>query len=145
MVIGMAEFLEKVAKMKKIDEKVKALQENDTLALRIVLQGAFDPNVVWLLPKDDPPYTENTLVDQEHVFHRESEKVKYFIQGFYPEMKQIKREQMFIEFLERLDANDAKLLCAIKNKKLPFSGLAATTVKKAFPDLIVQPENNYDE
>ena len=45
MQVSVAEFLEKVSKLKRTQEKVDALKANDSLVLRIILQGAFDPKV----------------------------------------------------------------------------------------------------
>lgn len=136
MAIGVAEFLENVSKLKTKAEKVAALKHNDSTVLRMVLQGAFDPNVKWSLPEGTPPYKPNELVDQEHIFIRESRKLTYFIQGFYPNLKQIKRESMFIELLESVAPKDASMLCAIKDKKFPFKGITIDVVKEAFPDMI---------
>jgi hypothetical protein len=138
MQIGLYEFLEKVSKLKTTKEKVAALKANDTKVLRTILQGAFDPSVTWLLPEGEPPYLPNQLVDQETVLIREinNNKILYYIKGFYDTLKQTKREQMFIELLERVDKHDARLLCAIKEKKLPFNGITLQIVKEAFPELI---------
>jgi hypothetical protein len=142
MVIGMAEFLEKVCKLKKKEEKIEALKMNDSPVLRTVLQGAFDPSVKWLLPEGIPPYKENDLVDQEHVFLRDYRKIPYFIEGFYPDLKQTKREQIFIEMLETLAPADAKLLASIKDKKFPYKGLTIEIVKEALPGLINEQAKN---
>jgi hypothetical protein len=136
MVIGLHEFLLKVSKMKKTEQKIEALRSNDTFALRTVLQAAFDPNVEFLLPPGTPPYKENELVDQEHILHKEAQKLRYFVKGFYPDLNQNKREMMFIELLERVTPDDAKLLCAIKEKKLPFKGITIEHVLKGLPGLI---------
>lgn len=138
MVIGMSEFLQKVAKLKKTQEKIDAIRHNDSIQLRIILQGAFDPSVVWLLPPGEPPYKPNELVDQQHVLLKECEKLRYFIKGFYDNLNQTKRETMFVELLERVDPEDAKLLCAIKDKKLPFNGITLQHVKEGLPGLIAE-------
>lgn len=138
MVIGMSEFLQKVAKLKKTQEKIDAIRHNDSIQLRIILQGAFDPSVVWLLPPGEPPYKPNELVDQQHVLLKECEKLRYFIKGFYDNLNQTKRESMFVELLERVDPEDAKLLCAIKDKKMPFPGITLQHVKEGLPGLIVE-------
>ena len=138
MVIGMSEFLQKVAKLKKTQEKIDAIRHNDSIQLRIILQGAFDPSVVWLLPPGEPPYKPNELVDQQHVLLKECEKLRYFIKGFYDNLNQTKRESMFLELLERVDPEDAKLLCAIKDKKMPFPGITLQHVKEGLPGLIVE-------
>jgi hypothetical protein len=142
MVIGMAEFLENVSKLKKREEKVAALQHNDSIPLRTILQGALDPNVKWALPEGTPPYTPNTLTDQESVLIRDMRKMTYFIQGFHPNLKQIKREAMFIEMLENVAPKDALLLCSIKDKKLPYKGITIDIVKEALPGLIPDEQAN---
>ena len=43
---------------------------------------------------------------------------------------------MFVELLERVDPLDAKLLVAIKDKKMPFPGITIQHVKEALPGLI---------
>lgn len=135
MQTGVAEFLEKVGKLRHTQAKVDALKANDSFVLRTILQGAFDPNVEWLLPPGKPPYTPNVLVDQEHVLINEARKIQYFVKGFYDTLPQSKREQMFIELLERLAPKDAELLCSVKEKKLPFNGITIQHVKEGLPGI----------
>lgn len=137
-VLGMYEFLNKVSKLKKTQEKVDNLKANDTLALRVILQAAFDPSIKFLLPEGEPPFKPTEVVDQQHVLHRDAEKLRYFVEGFYPDLNQNKREMMFIELLERVDPLDAKLLVAIKDKKMPFPGITIQHVKEALPGLIAE-------
>lgn len=133
--VSVAEFLEKVGKLRKTQEKIDALKANDSYVLRVILQGAFDPNVKWLLPEGVPPYKPNELVDQEHILINEARKILYFVEGFH-DLPTPKREMMFIELLETVAPKDAELLCAIKEKKLPFNGITLFHVKEAFPGLI---------
>lgn len=135
MVIGMAEFLEKVGKQRATQIKLDMLRGNDTFALRIVLQAIYDPKVKFLLPEGEPPYKPNDLVDQQHIFHKDARMVQYFVEGFHPDLSQAKREAMFIEFLERLDPQDAKLLIQMKDKK-KLPGIMLSHVKEALPDLL---------
>lgn len=136
MRVGVAEFLEQVSKLKNRADKVGALKANDSFVLRTVLQGAFDPNIKWLLPEGVPPYRPNDLVDQENVFIRDARKLIYFVEGAYPNLKQIKRELMFIEMLETVTPADAKMICAMKEKKLPWKGITVDIVNEAFPNFI---------
>ena len=135
MVVGMAEFLERVGKLKRTQEKVDMLKANDTFALRIILQAAYDQSVKFLLPPGAPPYKPNDLVDQENVFHKEASYIRYFVQGFNPELAQNKREMMFVQFLERLAPADAEMLINAKDKK-PFKGITIGHVRDALPGLI---------
>lgn len=135
MQVGVAEFLEKVGKLPTDEQKIEALKYNDSYVLRCILQGALDPNVEWLLPAGKPPYKPNELVDQEHLLIGKVKKLQYFVKGFYDNLNQRKREMMFVELLETIDAKDAELLCMIKEKQLP-KGITGYHVVSAFPDLI---------
>lgn len=135
MVVGMAEFLEKVGKQKRTQDKINMLKANDTYALRVILQAAYDPKVKFLLPPGDPPFKPNELVDQHHIMHKDARMVQYFVEGFHPDLPQVKREAMFIEFLERLDPKDAQLLLLVKAKK-PIKGITLQHVTEALPGLI---------
>jgi Family of unknown function (DUF6433) len=140
MIIGVAEFLDKVSKLKKREEKVNALRNNNTFPVRTVLQGAFDPRIKWILPEGVPPYKVNDLVDQENVLIRDSRKLIYFVEGSGHNLKPLKRETMFVEFLESLAPKDAELILAIKDKKLPFKGITEDIVREAFPELFPAQE-----
>jgi hypothetical protein len=133
-VIGLYEFLYKVSKLKKTQEKIDALKANDSFPLRILLKAAFDPSVKWQLPPERPPFKPNDLVDQEHVLIKETEKFGYFLEG-WNDLPAPKRESMFIELLEKVDKNDAELLVSIKDKKMPFPGITIIHVRGAFPEL----------
>lgn len=135
MQVSVAEFLEKVGKLKKTQEKIDSIKANDSLVLRIILQATYDPKVVWALPEGVPPYKPNDLVDQEHILIKDCEKLRYFIKGFHDNLNQLKRETMFVEFLERLDPKDAEMIVHIKDKK-PIKGITIQHVTEGLPGLI---------
>ena len=141
MQIGIAEFLEKVGKLKRTQEKVDAIKANDSLPLRIILQSGYDPNVKWALPEGTPPYKPNDLVDQEHILIKDCEKLRYFIAGFHDNLPSLKRETMFVEFLERIAPKDAEMLCLFKDKK-PMKGITLQHVTEALPGLIPNEQTN---
>ena len=68
-----SEIAMKVNNAKDKPRKLKVLQDHDSVALRQVLKGAFDPSIKWLLPKGDVPYkvndaplgTDHTILSQE--------------------------------------------------------------------------------
>lgn len=138
--IGIAEFLEKVSKLKKTEDKINAIKHNDSLVLRVILQAAFDPTVKFLLPEGPVPYKPNGLVDQQNVLINEIRKIGYFIEGPYPNLPNIKRETMFIELLETVDPKDAELLVAIKDKKLPFKGITIQHVREGLPGIFANEQ-----
>lgn len=135
MVNGVAETLTKIGKKKSTQDKIDTLRKVDSLAIRIMLQAAYDPNVKFLLPEGAPPYKKNELVDQEHVFLREADYVTYFIEGFHPNLTQTKREVMFAQFLERLAPEDAEMLVQAKDK-IKVKGITIKHINEAFPGLI---------
>lgn len=140
MAVSVAEFLEKVGKLKRTQEKVDALRANDSYVLRVVLQAIYDPNVKFALPEGEPPFKPNELVDQEHVLVHDARYITYFIEGL-SDIAPLKRETMFIEFLERLDPRDAKLVLQMKEKK-PIKGITVQHVVEALPNIIpgMQPK-----
>ena len=135
MRLGVSEVLERTSKMTSYEDRVRMLKENESPALRVILQGVFDPRIVWLLPDSDPPYKENDLPDQQNVLLREYRKIYLFVEGGNPNLKQTRREFLFIELLETLDPQDAKLLLSVKNKHLPYPGVTRDVVLEAFPGL----------
>ena len=135
MVVGLYEFLLKVSKLKKTQEKIDAIKYNDSIPLRIILQGAFDPSVVWLLPEGTPPFRANKF-DEPKALHLEVSKFYLFIEGGNNNLKPVKRENLFIQMLERVNEDDANLLIAMKDKKSPFKGITKDIVMAAFPGLL---------
>ena len=55
------------------------------------------------------------------------------MKGEYPQMKPIKRETLFIEFLESIDPDDAKMILSMKDKKSPYKGLTKKLITDTFP------------
>jgi hypothetical protein len=118
-------------------EKVAILQANDSAPMRAVLQYALDPRVEWLLPIGIPPYTPTPHLDQHGNLYREIRKLNTFVKGGdYPNLHPLRREVLFIQFIEALDPADAILMCNVKDKKIPYKGINAKLVNSAFPGLI---------
>lgn len=134
------EILLSVAKLKgnraRSDELSK--YQND-FPIKVILDLVYNPNIKFLLPETDPPYTPvDEALDVQNVLKRDVRKLKYFLN--LPDGEQLrpfKREQLFIEMLESIDANDAKLLLAVKNKKMPaeLKDITESVVRKAFPGI----------
>ena len=136
MKLSVAEILKRASEMKDEYARVQWLRNNNSVALESVLRGAFDPRIKWLLPEGNPPYKPNDLVDQQNKLYAEARKLYLFIEGGNPNLKQIRRESLFIELLEAVDPEDAKLLLAIKDKHLPYPGVTPEVVSKAFPGIL---------
>ena len=131
-----SEVLDKVHKAKTKNQKVAILKEHNTDALRMLLKAAFDPNIEWVFPSGEVPYTPNdTPEGQEHtVLAQEARRLWHFIKGADNKTPQWKKENMFVQMLEGLSAGEAEVLVAAKDKKLHqvYKGLSAAVVKEAF-------------
>ena len=134
--LGISEILKRASEITDDNARVAWLQQNDNPTLRVVIKGAFDPNIKWLLPEGNPPYKPNDLVDQQHRLFTEARKFYLFVEGGNPNLTQLRREALFIELLETLDPEDAKLILAIKDKTLPYPGVTVDIVNRAFPGFI---------
>ena len=136
MKLGVAEILKKASEITDENQRIDWLRKNNSVALESMLRGAYDPKIVWLLPEGAPPYKVNDLVDQQNRLYTEARKLYLFIEGGNPNLKQLRREALFIELLETLDPEDAKLLLAVKEKHIPYPGVTKEVVAKAFPNIL---------
>ena len=136
MKLGVAEILEKVSKISRRSDKVNELRKHDNFALRTILQGAYHPAIEWALPEGIPPFKKNELVDLEGVLYAEARKLYLFVKGGNDSLKPLRRETLFVELLESLAPADADLLCAVKDKKIPYKGITPQLVREAFPGLL---------
>ena len=126
----------KVNNAKDKPRKLKVLQDHDSVSLRMVLKGAFDPNIEWLLPKGNVPYTPNDApIGTDHtLLSQEAKRLYLFTKGGDNTITQNKREMTFVQMLEGLSAEEAEFLVAVVNKKVnnKYKGFTANLVKEAF-------------
>ena len=134
MKLGIYEVLKLASEQKTKAQKIEVLRKHNTPCLQTILIGAYDDGVVWLLPETDPPYKPNDLVDQQNIIYTEIRKLYLFVKGGNDTLAQSKREKIFIDFLESIDKDDAKVILSIKNKKLPFKNLTKSLIIEAFPE-----------
>ena len=133
----MSEIATKVNNAKDKPRKLKVLKDHDSVPLRQVLKGAFDPKIEWLLPKgDDIPYNKNDApIGTEHtLLSQEAKRLYLFTKGGDNTLSQNKRETLFIQMLEGLSAQEADFLVTVVNKKVnnKYKGFTANLVKEAF-------------
>lgn len=128
-------ILKFASNLKTTEEKIECLRQNDVPAIRQVLQYTFHPNIKWLLPDTDPPYTPCQFDSSDSNFYKEVRKLYLFVEGGNPNLNQVQRERMFINMLESIHPEDALLLLSMKNKQLPYPGLTKSIINKAFPGI----------
>ena len=132
----MHEIATKVNNAKDKPRKLKVLKEHDSVPLRQVLKGAFDPKIEWVLPPGDVPYTANDApIGTEHtLLHMEAKRLYLFTKGGDASLTSKKRETIFIQMLEGLCAEEAEFLVSVVNKRVnnDYKGFTANLVKEAF-------------
>ena len=134
-----SEVLRKVSNAKTKAEKVKLLRENNSQALRSLLIWNFDESVISMVPEGDVPYTPNDApVGTDHTrLEQEARGLYRFVKGGQDSLKSLKRESMFVQLLEGLSAEEAELLCLIKDGNLnsKYKRITKAVVQEAFPQI----------
>lgn len=136
MRLSISEILNKVSEIPSKKEKIEYLQKNQSRQLLDILRYAYDDRIKFLLPEGAVPYKPCPFPGQEASLYQESRRLYLFVEGGNPNLKQMKRELLFIQLLEMLDPNDAKLIVAVKDKKLPYKGVNKKLIEEAFPGLV---------
>lgn len=135
------EVLTEASKQTKKPDRIAYLQKHSTPALKDVLRIAFDDDVVSLLPAGSPSYEKDTA-PPGHEFlnlHRGHRRFKYFFKGpVANSTPALRREGMFLSFIESLNGVEAEMVIAAKDKKLKYKGITKALVKEAFPNLIIK-------
>ena len=130
------EILTKVNNAKDKPAKIEVLKKHDSVPLRQVLKGAFDPKIKWDLPEGVPPFKRNDApAGTEHTsLFAEARRLWHFVKDADPNLTKAKREMMFIQLLAGLQEDDADLMIAVKEKTLNkrYKGLTDAVVKEAF-------------
>jgi len=102
-----------------------------------LLRLNFNKSIVFDLPKGNPPYTPLNIPDNfgYNRLRSEMRKFKYFFVSSSPNLKQIKRESIFIELLESVSQEEAELVIAIKDKKLKYKGITRKLIEDTMPEI----------
>lgn len=129
---SISETLKEIAKIKSTEEKVEALQKNNSTALRNILILMYDKSKEFYVPESAPPYEPSPHLDNQGALYRDWKKLSYIVKGFSdPNIHKIKREHIFIEMLESIDKEDAELLCQMIERK-KIKGITAKHINSAF-------------
>ncbi len=134
-----SEILRKVSNAKTKAEKIKILRENNSVALRQLMIINFDESIVSEIPPGEVPYTPNDApVGTDHSSVEQDYRGLYLLfKGGDPKIKGLKRETMFIQLLEGLSAEEAELLCLVKDKDLnkKYKRITKAVITEAFPSI----------
>jgi len=132
------EYLEELEKIKTRKDKIAYLKEKaeKVIALRDVIQGAYDDRVAWLLPKGPVPYTPAREESHPSTLLKKNRDFAYFVKTpASDKMPQYKREGFFIGMLEAIHPKDAEIVVKMINKEQLAKGLTKKLVQEALPEL----------
>lgn len=138
--LSLAEIVNTARKAEKVEEKVAILRKHDSRQLRDVLALMCDARWTFDLPETAPPYNPSDIHESHGLLYREMRKMPYFVEQS-PDGKQINRmrkESLFIQMLESVDAEDAKLVLRMVSKQ-PYPDLSPEVINEAWPKAIVDP------
>lgn len=137
MALMVFEVLEKFTQAKTREEKINVLKQNNSQALRDIIQGSLDPRIQWLLPKGDVPYTPCDAHNAPTTLLKKHKDFLYCAKGGKGDnMPAVKREKIFLGIVESIHPKDAELVCKMINKKPPVKGLTVKVAQEAFPGLL---------
>jgi len=132
----LTEILQKVSSAKTKAEKVDLLQEYNNPGLRAILIINFDESLKFLLPPGEVPYTPSDApagTDHTRLDH-EYRGLYRFFKGGDSSLKGMKREQLYVQMLEGLHADEAELLVLACNEDLQSKyRVTKQVVSEAFP------------
>src|SRR6056300_604847 len=121
--LAISEIISEVTQIKQKVDKAAYLQKNNSRELRNILKVWYDKDLEFNIPNTPPPYTPSDFPDSHGMLYREARKLKYFIKGYEGDnLTPMRREALFIQILEAVDPEDAKLLVQVISKK-PVKGL----------------------
>lgn len=135
--LNVYEVIDKAAAASSRADKIKILQQNDSWALKDVLRATYDESIEWLLPGGKPPYEPAPEESPPTNLLKQHKQFEYFVNT--PRARSIlklKRETMFVNFLESIHPKDAELMLLVINKQQLGKGITKKIVEEAFPGLI---------
>ena len=134
-----SEILRKVSNAKTKKEKIELLQKHNSPALRQLLIWNFDESVISMVPEGEVPYTPNDApVGTDHTRREQDYRGFYrFVKGGADKLPNLRRETLFVQLLEGLSAEEAELLCLVKdgNMTSKYKRITKAVIQEAFPQI----------
>jgi hypothetical protein len=134
------EILKKTNQFEKREDKIVYLRNSWSVPLGTVIKYALDSNVKWLLPVGEPPFKEAESVNTNNRLQAEVKRFYLFVEGGNTNLTKLKRESLFIQLLESIHPEDAKIVLRMKDKKDPYEGIDRSLILEAFPGLLTDEQ-----
>ena len=137
------EILSAAMALKTKKEKIELLRKYGERAdFMYILRGAYAPNITWLVP-DGPLPAGSSFNSAPSIDTADDRLIRGYRQFMYlvkggPQMKQAKREDIYLNILRAVHKTEAELLMSIVSKKIP--GISRALCLETFPDWI--PKSN---
>ena len=139
-----SEVFTKLGEIDSFHDRVAYLQEEQTFAIRTILQCNFTPTIRLDLPDGTPPFTrdilpgDNSLARLDRVIKSLGRIALIGDQAPAVGLEKMRKETQYIKLLESVNEADADVIIAMKDKALTkkFPVLDYVLVKAAFPTLL---------
>ena len=135
-----SELFEEFEKLKSRKEKLAFLKgQFNNVMFKAVLQGTFDPNIKWHIPKEFPSYVPDDAplgLNPSSLFN-EMPRCTVFAVG-HPKGEEVtekRRNELLIQVLESMHPAESMIFEQMLKKKLKVNGLTEKLVLEVFPDL----------
>lgn len=137
---SLAEIVSQACALEETADKVAYLRKNNSIPLRNILIFMYDNKFTFSIPSTPPPYNPSVHNESHGLLYREARKIVYLVNELSEgtNLTQIKRESLFIQMLEAVDREDAKLLVRMLSKT-PYPELPVEVIIEAFGPIISDP------
>ena len=134
-----SELLTAVHGKKNKADKVKLLKEHTRDDVKALIIWNYDKGIRSALPEGEVPYKKNEAPANSGGHTRlvhEWRTLYNYVKGGNDKLSQMKREQMFVQLLESLHADEAEILLLVKDKELQSKyRITRQVVEEAYPDI----------
>jgi len=134
-----SEVLKAAHGRKTVDGKVKLLQEHKGDHIKALLIWNYDKGIESAIPEGEVPYKKNEApagtAGHTRLAH-EWRTLYNFVRGGNDKLSQMKRETLFVQLLESLHADEAEIVCLVKDKDLQSKyRISRSVVEQAYPEI----------
>lgn len=122
--MNMHDILLDVSRAKRKADKIRRLRDHDSPPLRMLIKSSYDPKIEWFLPEGEVPYKPNKNESGHVKLSSKMSQVEKLVWnnktnvGKENALPQFQREKIFIDLLEMLSPEEAKVLISAKDKSL---------------------------
>lgn len=138
MVLFPHEVFESLEQSKNKQERIAILRNGTSLALKFILQCAFDDSVILDLPAGAPPYRpEKSPLGLQPAPLKQAIQILTHLTKSNTRIDKLRKEKLFIQLIETAYYKDAIVIIDAKDKKLhkTYPLLTKSLVREAFPDM----------